>query len=181
MAACLLYSKICLWRRLRHQCHLHIYIPIYIRVYWHEIEVYTSLDFVAFMQEPMSQKKFQRSAATQSFIPVMGKVIRERYCTQAKVNKRRGWGSVIVLTSHHVTIYCGPMTSQIVSETKVIIFFEKWAIRGLFFSLFSSFFCKQLTVNKCSIKVADDWIRTRVLWYRKRSLCQLRHNYCPSR
>ena len=140
MAACLLYSKICLWRRLRHQCHLHIYIPIYIRVYWHEIEVYTSLDFVAFMQEPMSQKKFQRSAATQSFIPVMGKVIRERYCTQAKVNKRRGWGSVIVLTSHHVTIYCGPMTSQIVSETKVIIFFWKMGhSRPLFFFIFVFF------------------------------------------
>ena len=28
-------------------------------------------------------------------------------------------------------------------------------------------------------KVADDWIRTRVLWYRKRPLCQLRHNHFP--
>ena len=44
------------------------------------------------------------------------------------------------------------------------------------FSLFSSFL---QTVNKCSIKVADDWIRTRVLWYHKRPLCQLRHNHFP--
>ena len=31
----------------------------------------------------------------------------------------------------------------------------------------------------CSIKVVDGWIRTRVLCYRKRPLCQLRHNHCP--
>ena len=45
-------------------------------------------------------------------------------------------------------------------------------------SLFRLFY-KQLTVNKCSIKVADDWIRTGVLWYWKHPLCQLRHNHCP--
>ena len=28
-------------------------------------------------------------------------------------------------------------------------------------------FCEQLTVNNCIINVAGDWIRTRVLWYRK--------------
>ena len=43
--------------------------------------------------------------------------------------------------------------------------------------LYFSLFYKQLTVTKCSIKVADDWIRTRVLSYRKRPLCQLRHNH----
>ena len=48
--------------------------------------------------------------------------------------------------------------------------------RPLFF-IFRLFY-KQLTVNKCSIKVADDWIRTWVLWYWKRPLCQLRHNHC---
>jgi len=37
------------------------------------------------------------------------------------------------------------------------------AIPGLFFFIFCRFY-KQLTVNKCSIKVADDWIRTWVLW-----------------
>ena len=37
--------------------------------------------------------------------------------------------------------------------------------------LYFRLFYKQLTVNKCSIKVANDWIRTRVLWYRKRQLC----------
>ena len=45
--------------------------------------------------------------------------------------------------------------------------------------LYFRLFYKQLTVNKGSIKVADDWIRTRVLWYWKRPLCQLRHNHCP--
>ena len=45
--------------------------------------------------------------------------------------------------------------------------------------LYFHLFYKQLTVNKCSIKVADDWIQTRVLWYRKRPLCQLRHNHFP--
>ena len=48
---------------------------------------------------------------------------------------------------------------------------------GPFPSSFSfRLFCKQLTVNKCSIKVADDWFCTWVLWYRKRPLCQLRHS-----
>ena len=42
------------------------------------------------------------------------------------------------------------------------MFFLKWAIIGLFFFIFCLFY-KQLTVNKCSIKVADDWIRTWVL------------------
>ena len=43
--------------------------------------------------------------------------------------------------------------------------------------LYIRLFYKQLTVNICSIKDADDWIRTRVLWYRKRY--QLCHNHCP--
>ena len=45
--------------------------------------------------------------------------------------------------------------------------------------LYFRLFYKQLTVIKCSIKVANDWIRTRVLSYRKRPLCQLRHNHFP--
>ena len=51
--------------------------------------------------------------------------------------------------------------------------------RPLFF--YFRLFYKQLTVNKCSIKVANDWIRTQVLWCRKRPLCQLRHNHFPLR
>ena len=47
------------------------------------------------------------------------------------------------------------------------------------FFLYFRLFYKQLTVNKCSIKVADDWIRTRVLWDCKQPLCQLRHNHFP--
>ena len=60
-----------------------------------------------------------------------------------------------------------------------IVFF-KWAVPGLFFFICRLFF-KQLAVNKCSIKVTEDWIWTRVLRYRKRLLCQLRHrNHCPT-
>ena len=42
----------------------------------------------------------------------------------------------------------------------------------LYFCLFD----KHITMNNCSIKVADDWIRTQVLWYRKRPRCQMCHN-----
>ena len=52
----------------------------------------------------------------------------------------------------------------------------KWAILSIFFIYFRLFY-KHLTVNICSLKVADDWIRTRVLWYRKRPRIQLWHNY----
>ena len=45
--------------------------------------------------------------------------------------------------------------------------------RPLFFFIFV--FSIQLTVNKCSINFADDWIRTADLWYRKRPLYQLSH------
>ena len=45
----------------------------------------------------------------------------------------------------------------------------------LYFRLFNT----QLTVNKCSINFADDWIQTADLWYRKRPLYQLSHNHCP--
>ena len=44
--------------------------------------------------------------------------------------------------------------------------------------LYFRLFYKQLTVIKCSLKVPNDWIRTRVFWYRKQPLCQLRHNHC---
>ena len=66
--------------------------------------------------------------------------------------------------------YQGPTISTYVS-----FFLKNGHSRPLFFV----FFYKQLTENNCSIKVADDWIRTRVLWYRKRPLCQLRHNHFP--
>ena len=58
-------------------------------------------------------------------------------------------------------------------------FFKKWVIPGLFFHIFHLFY-KHLTVIKCSIKVADDWIQTRVLWYHRQPLCQLHHNHCPN-
>ena len=59
---------------------------------------------------------------------------------------------------------------------KLIVFLKNGPFPASF--LYFRLFYKQLTVNKCSIKVADDWIRTLVLWYRKRPLCQLRHNHC---
>ena len=40
-------------------------------------------------------------------------------------------------------------------------------------------FSIQLTVNKCLINSADDWIRTADLWHCKRPLYQLSHNHCP--
>ena len=45
-------------------------------------------------------------------------------------------------------------------------------LRFLYFRLFY----KHLTVNNCSIKVADDWIWTQVLCYHKRRRNQLCHN-----
>ena len=47
------------------------------------------------------------------------------------------------------------------------------------FTIFLSFL-QTVTENNCSIKVADDWIRTRVLWYRKRPRCQLCHKHYPT-
>ena len=49
-------------------------------------------------------------------------------------------------------------------------------LHGLFFPYFSLFY-KQLNANDCSIKVAKDWIRTRVLWKRNQPHCQLCHNH----
>ena len=48
------------------------------------------------------------------------------------------------------------------------------------FSLFLSFL-QTVAVNKCSIIgiVSDDWIQTRVIYYKKQQRCQLRHNHCP--
>ena len=42
-----------------------------------------------------------------------------------------------------------------------MFFFKKWAIPGLFFSLYFRLFNTQFTLNKCSInikKIANDWI-----------------------
>ena len=38
-------------------------------------------------------------------------------------------------------------------------------------------YCRLFYTHNCSIKVADDWIRTRVHRYRKRPSCQLCHNH----
>ena len=57
----------------------------------------------------------------------------------------------------------------------VSFFFQMGYSRPLF--IYFRLFYKQLTVNNCSIKVADGWIRTRVLWYQKRPRCQLCHNH----
>ena len=72
-----------------------------------------------------------------------------------------------------------PLTRANSPRQKTVFFKKKWAIHCLFFFIFRLFY-KQLTVNKCSIKVADGWIRTLVLWYWKQLLCQLRYNHCPT-
>ena len=59
----------------------------------------------------------------------------------------------------------------------VIVFFNMGHSRPLF--LYFRLFNTQLTVNKCSINFADDWIQTADLWYWKRPLYQLSHNHCP--
>ena len=61
-------------------------------------------------------------------------------------------------------------------EDTPTLFLKKWAVHGLFFFYFR-LFNTQLTVNKCSINFADDWIRTADLWYWKRPLYQLSHNH----
>ena len=60
--------------------------------------------------------------------------------------------------------------------TSNFMFFLMGHSRPLF-HLFSSFL--QTVNNNCSIKVVDDWIRTQVLWYRKRPRCQLCYNHSP--
>ena len=72
-----------------------------------------------------------------------------------------------------------PMPEIQGSNQVISIFFKKNGPFAASFFLYFRLFYKQLTVNKCSIKVADDWIRTRVLWDCKRPLCQLRHNHFP--
>ena len=69
-----------------------------------------------------------------------------------------------------------PLVPFSLSVFLINTFFLKMGHSSPLFFYFSLFY-KQLTENKCSIKVADDWIRTRVLWCRKRPLCQLRHNH----
>ena len=64
-----------------------------------------------------------------------------------------------------------------VKSTKLDNGFLNGPFPGSFFFIFV--FSIQLTVNKCSINFADDWIRTADLWNRKRSLYQLSHNHCP--
>ena len=66
----------------------------------------------------------------------------------------------------------------LVSALKLTVFFKKnGPFPASFFFIFV--FSIQLTVNKCSINFADDWIRTADLWYQKRPLYQLSHNHCP--
>ena len=49
----------------------------------------------------------------------------------------------------------------------------KWAIPRLYFFIFVFLYNLMLTGNNGSMNFADDWIRTLVLWYRKRLRCQL--------
>ena len=93
-------------------------------------------------------------------------------------------GSFRVQTFFYSNFYCsfveGDLATMIGFEAAkgVGTVFFKWATLGLFFIYFCHLY-KQLTVNNCSIKVANDWIRTRVLWYWKQLRCQLCHNHSP--
>ena len=97
-------------------------------------------------------------------------------------------GSCFIIRGLNAINYCYKMYQNLTSFFHLVIMqFSESGVDQIFFKmghsrplfLYFRLFYKQLTVNKCSIKVADDWIRTRVLWYRKRPLCQLRHNHCP--
>ena len=79
-----------------------------------------------------------------------------------------------------------PKTGHKINNEIINFFLKNGPFRPLF--LYFCLFYKQLTVNICSIKVANCWIRTRALRYRKRPLYQLRHNHiemlgenCPGR
>ena len=53
----------------------------------------------------------------------------------------------------------------------------KWTDRGLF--LYFRFFNKVLQYSCYVIKFADESVRTMDIWFRKRPLYQLSHNYNP--
>ena len=61
-------------------------------------------------------------------------------------------------------------------QTKLIVL--KWAIRGLFLSLFW-FFLYSWEEQMLNVNSANDWIRTEDLCCRKQRLYQLSHNHCP--
>ena len=66
---------------------------------------------------------------------------------------------VVVLVHMHAFYHDNPSSNP--TEAYIFIVFLKMGhSRPLFYF---RLFYKQLTVNECSIKVADDWIRTRVL------------------
>ena len=57
-----------------------------------------------------------------------------------------------------------------------VFFFKNGPFPASFFFIF--IFSIQLTVYKCSINFAKDWIPTADLWYWKQPLYQLSHNHC---
>ena len=88
--------------------------------------------------------------------------------------------------------YPGTITSTLCPATEALTFTDMFlskfpsSSQGIFAKimghsrplfLYFRLFYKQITVYKCSIKVADYWIRTRVLWYWKQLLNQLCHNH----
>ena len=96
--------------------------------------------------------------------------------------------TVVVLNYHHRTaethempVWVKPFRNRLPRDQscKTLLFFCFKMGHSRYLFLYFRLFYTQLKVNKCSIKVADDWIWTWVLWYRKRPLCQLRHNHCP--
>ena len=96
--------------------------------------------------------------------------------------------TVVVLNYHHRTaethempVWVKPFRNRLPRDQscKTLLFFCFKMGHSRYLFLYFRLFYTQLKVNKCSIKVADDWIWTWVLWYWRRPLCQLRHNHCP--
>ena len=97
----------------------------------------------------------------------------------------RRQGTLYFMGYHWLLICCITECSSIYYICIIILmtvyliqtcFFKKWVIPGHFIIYFRLFYNK-LTVNNCSIKVANDWIRTRVVWFWKRPRYQLCHNH----
>ena len=111
-----------------------------------------------------------------SFVPIRQK----KYCFTLLWERNRERNNIswwLWFSGHYSWMFLQPPEFKSCWCTNSVFFNKMGHFRPLF--LYFRLFYKQLTVNKCSIKVANDWIQTRVLWYRKRPLSQLRHNHCP--
>ena len=68
----------------------------------------------------------------------------------------------VIIKAFKILISCLNFVIKIKAKHSRWLFLKMGHSRPLFF--YFRLFYKQLTVNKCSLKVADDWIRTQALW-----------------